>query len=86
VLPKASAEELKKAIPSVEGGAPASDVEILWATSLVVAYLAAAFRDQKVNWELVAKKAKTFISRQSKKLNISVDWEDLATNFVSSHM
>jgi len=81
---KVTLEDLKKAMPATT--ASAAEVELLWATALVVAYLAAAFPGQKVNWDLVVKKANTYISRQSKKLGITVEWQELAEKLVKANV
>lgn len=65
------------------------DVEAVWATAVVAAFLKKKFADQENNWDLVVKKAAKFIARQKKSIklkNVDEDlkWLDLAAAFLSA--
>jgi len=81
-------DKLSKAIPtgSLEGDVD-QEVELVWGTAVVAAFLTVTFADQQVNWDLVVKKAKKFIARQKKtiKTKQELDWFALALAFVTSN-
>ena len=65
------------------------EVEALWATAVVAAFLQKRFPGQKTNWDLVVKKALKFIARQKKNVKLAtssesedIDWVQLATAFL----
>lgn len=53
----------------------------MWATAVASAYLKMAFPDQKVNWELVVRKAARFVFSQAKSLPAS-EWDQDADDYV----
>jgi predicted HAD superfamily Cof-like phosphohydrolase len=63
------------------------EVQRVWATAVVAAFLAKRFPDQKTNWDLVVKKALKFIARAKKEVKVKdasdeLDWFQLATAFL----
>jgi hypothetical protein len=63
------------------------EVESLWATAVVAAFLQTKFPGQKTNWDLVVKKALKFIARQKKNVKLAssgedIDWLQLAIAFL----
>ncbi|KAL6040638.1 von Willebrand factor A domain-containing protein 5A [Balamuthia mandrillaris] len=88
LLGRIKADHIKKGVPSELENKADDAVLDLWATAIVVEYLTSKFADQKTNWDLVVKKAKKWILRQHKQLNIkpeSLDWLAKASAFVQSH-
>ncbi len=85
------AAKLRDAIPASmkEPNAvkPGVAVDRLWATLVVAAYLTTQFGDQKVNWDLVVKKALKYAAKCAAVPQPSDGgnggWYDLATNFVT---
>ena len=67
-----------------------AEVEQIWATAVVAAFLSAKFPDQKNNWDLVVKKARKFVARAHKKIvklkdpSVEIDWFLLATSFLGA--
>jgi hypothetical protein len=83
-------DQLLAALPATAASsapAPAA-VQVLWSTAVASAYLVARFADQKVNWELVVRKAHKFVARQAKTVGggpaAVIDWHQLAADFVAS--
>jgi len=56
----------------VEGANPCSDI-IIWTTALALCYLEKKFSNSKELWEMVAKKAITFIRKECRSQNFSYD-------------
>eukprot|EP01114_Cavostelium_apophysatum_P014046 TRINITY_DN3539_c0_g1_i1.p1 TRINITY_DN3539_c0_g1~~TRINITY_DN3539_c0_g1_i1.p1 ORF type:complete len:886 (+),score=216.32 TRINITY_DN3539_c0_g1_i1:162-2819(+) len=55
----------------------------LWMTAIVVVYLATHFPEEKVNWELVADKAKKWIDKEAKNLaGTAIQWHVEAKAFL----
>ncbi|ELR11526.1 von Willebrand factor type A domain containing protein [Acanthamoeba castellanii str. Neff] len=82
-------DQLLAALPATAASASApAAVLVLWATAVASAYLLARFADQKVNWELVVRKAHKFVARQAKTVGggpaAVIDWHQLAADFLAS--
>jgi hypothetical protein len=63
------------------------EVDLLWATVVVAAFLQKRFPGQKTNWDLVVKKALKFVARQTKNVKLAaaageIDWLQVATAFL----
>jgi hypothetical protein len=43
-----------------------------------------AFAEQKVNWNLIAKKANGWVTKEAAKLGVSTNFEDIAATFLAS--
>ena len=82
-----SPEAIKKAISAVVDGDASADAEAIWVTAIVIAFLEARFPDQKTNWDLVVKKAKRWIAKQVKtvQLKSGVDVVSEAAKFVAAN-
>jgi len=83
-----SAESMKKAIAALIQGDVTAEVEAVWITAVVIAFLQIRFPGQKTNWDLVVKKAKRWVSKQSKVVNVKPEGFDYvaeATKFVQSN-
>lgn len=61
------------------------EVETVWVTAVVAAYLQKAYPRQKTNWELVVNKAGRFITKASKSLSVQVDFVGEAAKFVKAN-
>jgi len=88
LLGSLSAESIKKAISALVQGDVSADVEAVWVTAVVLAFLQYRFPRQKTNWDLVVKKGKRWISKQAKGLNVKPEGLDLvaeATKFVQAN-
>ncbi|ELR16785.1 uncharacterized protein ACA1_382650 [Acanthamoeba castellanii str. Neff] len=82
-----TADKLRSGIPSAKLLTVDKEVEALWATAVVAAFLQKRFPGQKTNWDLVVKKALKFIARQKKNVKLAseseeIDWVQLATAFL----
>ncbi len=84
-------DQLLAAMPAIPASTSVSaSAAVLWATAVASAYLVARFADQKVNWELVVRKAHKFVARQAKTVGTAgaggpvIDWTQLAADFVAS--
>jgi len=62
------------------------ELEDIWATAVVCAYLEIKWADFKINWELVVSKAQKYLARSAQKLDAAkdVDWKDLAAKWVQA--
>jgi len=88
LLGSLSAESMKKAIAALIQGDVTAEVEAVWITAVVIAFLQIRFPGQKTNWDLVVKKAKRWVSKQSKVVNAKPEGFDFvaeATKFVQSN-
>jgi len=63
-----------------------ADIVIIFITAIVVALFEKKFPSQKINWNLVVKKANSWIKKESIKAGIpeDFDWSRSASNFLSS--
>jgi hypothetical protein len=85
LLGKLTAEKIKAALKTLVPSA-SDEVETLWVTSIVAAYLQHVWPRQRTNWDLVVQKAKRWVSKQAKSLAPSVDFEAEATKFVKANV
>jgi hypothetical protein len=90
VIPTASSatvrQELPLAVVQVLGTVGVEQAEALFLTVIVCAIFARKFKAEEVSWNLVVKKAKSWVSKESLKLfgNLDVDWEKQAVHFLST--
>jgi len=86
LLGKLDAGKIKGGLPKLESSA-SQDVETLWTTAVVAAYLAKVFPRDKSNWQQVVNKAHRFIAKQKKSLGIKpdLDWKQEAEKFVNAN-
>jgi len=59
------------------------EVEELMITIIACVYLELTYAQVEGNWKLVVKKARQYVQKNSKNLNLSVDWDASARNFLS---
>jgi len=80
VIPSVSLDVIRKLVPaSVSVDAK---VEAIIITAIVCAYLEKNYSSQSTSWNLVVKKSKTWIKKESERMNISQDWSQLAFSFL----
>jgi len=83
-----SAEKIKKALSSLVTGDTGGDVENLWVTAVVVAYLQVKWPRQKTNWELVVSKGTRWVGKQAKSVSVKPEGLDFiaeAMKFVKAN-
>jgi len=85
LLGSLSAEKIKKALSSIVKGSINADLENLWATAVVVAFLQVKFPRQRVNWELVVGKGQRWVAKQAKSLSVKADLLGEAMEFVQAN-
>jgi len=78
---------LISSMPKLETAAN-SDIEVLWVTAVVAAYLIKKYPNEANNWTQVVNKAYRYIAKQKKSLAIKpdLDWKLEAEKFVSLHL
>ena len=81
-LPKETMDSLKKSFPATTVSLTDALVEI-FITVIVCEYFKKKFADQFVNWNLVAKKAQTWVKKEAEKAGLgSLDFEGSAAKYV----
>jgi len=86
LLGKLDKGKLKGGIPKLESSV-SSDVETLWVTAVVAAYLQLVFPGEATNWTQVVNKANRYVAKQKKALGIKpdIDWKQEAEKFVKAN-
>jgi len=86
MLGKLDAGKIKGGIPKLEGSV-SSDIETLWVTAVVAAYLQIVFPGEVTNWTQVVNKAHRYITKQKKALGVKpeIDWKQEAEKFVNAN-
>jgi len=87
LIPTLNASDIKDNFPSGVTGNSDKLVEAIFITAIICKYFANVFGSQKTLWELVVKKAKTWIKKESEahSISTSIDWDVAAQKFLSSH-
>ena len=80
-LPQVSLEMLKTEFPSTTVNLTDEILEI-FVTVIVCQYLQLKFADLQVNWNLVVKKAQTWVNKEADKNGLKIDLESAAQNLI----
>jgi len=80
-----TADKIKSAMPKKAGDN--AELEAIWVTAVVVAYLKAKFPSEQTSWQQVVNKGQRWIAKQKKtvKAEADVDWLQEAESFVQSN-
>lgn len=83
IIPSANTEKLKDVLNGASIQAKAEGLLITW---IVCQFLERRYADQKINWDLCAKKAKRWVRKESASVGVAedFDWDSLANKFLSS--
>jgi len=86
LIPALNAGDIKANFPSGVTGNN-EKLEAIFITAIICKYFAVVFGGQKTIWELVVKKAKTWIKKESESAGIStsIDWETAAQQLLAAY-
>jgi hypothetical protein len=69
-----SIEQLRRCIPQEASKGDRSILDQILITVFVCKVLEAKFKDQQLQWDLVAKKAMVWVKKETKKMGVEIDW------------
>jgi len=82
ILPSANLQGIRAALPS---GVSGPQAEAILITAIIVALFAKYYPEKKINWDLVAKKARKWIQKESAAIKAeSADWDIAAGKFLAA--
>jgi len=84
LIPALSTSDIKANLPTGVTG-KSETLEAIFVTAIICIYFANVFGNQKTLWELVVKKSKNWIKKESEASGISTDWDAAAQKLLSTH-
>ena len=80
----ATLPSLKKLLETTVSGVNSDTLLDVLVTSVVITFIQKKFADQQINWNLVVKKSQSWVTKESTKFNVNVDWSSVATRYLTS--